>query len=222
MGKFCRLRDFSGFFRFFGRYLFQTSSEWFRTWNGKQEGNFGMFWRAFFSCVSAATIVMASGCVAMHPSACGVGAIGGGHGIGSCCGEPACGSGCGEVYWGEWINHPPKYGDPCDHHGNWVGAGSCGVGCWHPFQGLRNLWGYRFAPTGYEYTSSCSSCGPMEAHHDFLEHIPAEMYEDNELAPPPVPKPAPSRPNGDANGRQASRSSMFGGQVNHATYRQQR
>ncbi len=201
-----------------------------------------MFWRAFFSCVSAATIVMASGCVTMHPSACGVGAIGGGCGIGSCCGEPACGtigyrhppllgrigaalacgSGCGEVYWGEWINHPPKYCDPCDHHGNWIGAGSCGVGCWHPFQGIRNLWGYRCSPAGYESTSSCSSCVPMEAHYDFLDHIPAEMHEGGEFVPPPVPKPAPSRPNGDANGRQASRSSMYGGQVNHATYRQRR
>ncbi len=200
-----------------------------------------MFWRAFFSCVSAATIIMASGCVTMHPSACGVGAIGGACGTGSCCGQPACGpighhppllgkigaslscgSACGEVYWGEWINHPPRYGDPCDHHGNWVGAGSCGVGCWHPFQGLRHLWGYRYSPVGYEVASSCSSCVPMEAHYDYWEHQPAEVYGEGEFVPPPAPKPTNDRTNGAANGRQAFRSSMPGGHVNHATYQQRR
>jgi hypothetical protein len=208
-----------------------------------------MFLRTVFGCLLAATAVMASGCVMMHPTACGVGAMGGGceiDGCGSCIGSPhlghrprpllgavnaalTCGSGCGEVYWGEWINHPPKYCDPCDHHGNWVGAGPCGAQCWHPFQGLRNLWGYRYASVGYElgygelgYDTGCSSCVSSELDYGPIEYLPGAMDGGGELEAPPTPQPTPDRSNGNANGRQASRRPLPAGQVTPATYRHRR
>jgi hypothetical protein len=202
-----------------------------------------MFWRTVFGCLLAATIVMASGCVAMHPTACGVGPIGdacGVEGCDSCLEGPAvgchprpmlgclhnaltCGSGCDEVYYGEWINHPPKYCASCDYDGNWVGAGPCAAPCWHPFQGLRNLWGYRFGSVDYglDCTAGCSSCEVDGMEYGPVEYLPEEdgSYE---LPAPAVPEPTPDRTDGASNGRQASRRVMPGGQVTHATYHQRR
>ena len=212
-----------------------------------------MFLRTVFGGLLAAAMVMSNGCAVMHPSACDVGMMGGGCGIDSCgscatcppagpgCGHVlghlnsalTCGSGCGEVYWGEWINHPPKYCDPCDNNGNWTGAGACGASSWRPFQGLRNLWGYRYASAGYE--SGCSSCSTgapssmgyesMEyesMEYDSMEYLPGEDSGNGTLQAPPIPKPAPDRPSANSDGQQASRRALRPGQVSHATYRQAR
>ncbi len=212
-----------------------------------------MFLRTVCGGLLAAAMVMANGCVTMHPGACGVGMAGGECGIDGCggcascspvgpCGGHVlghlnsaltCGSGCGEVYWGEWINHPPTYCDPCDQQGNWTGAGACGVGacgasCWHPFQGLRNLWGYRFASAGCDSgCSSCSTCGSGEMDfesmdYESMEYVPAEAEGGETLQAPPIPKPAPDRPSANANDQQASRRAVRPGQVSQATYRQTR
>jgi hypothetical protein len=207
-----------------------------------------MFLRTVFGGLLAAAMVMANGCVMMHPSACDVGMAGGGCGIDGCGGCASCspvgigggrvlgnlnaaltcGSGCGEVYWGEWINHPPDYCDSCDHQGNWTGGGACGASCWHPFQGLRNLWGYRFASAGCESgCSSCATCGSSamdyeSMDYESMEYVPAEPDGGDTLQAPPIPKPAPDRPSVDPEGQQANRRALRPGQVTHATYQQAR
>lgn len=65
------------------------------------------------------------------------------------------GAGCGEVYWDEHINEPPV-GDPCGCNNEWTG----GYGYYRPwYWRLRDLWGYRYAPSACSSDAECGACG---------------------------------------------------------------
>jgi hypothetical protein len=55
-----------------------------------------------------------------------------------------------------------------------------------------------------------------------MEYLPSEDSGDGTLQAPPIPKPAPDRPNADSNGQQANRRALRPGQVSHAAYQQAR
>lgn len=63
-----------------------------------------------------------------------------------------CTSGCGEVYWGEHISEPPTC-DPCGLAGDYTGG--CGS-CRPWYSRLRDLWGYRYEPSGCSSGTGCS------------------------------------------------------------------
>jgi hypothetical protein len=43
-----------------------------------------------------------------------------------------CNAGCGRTYWGEWCYDPPEPCEPCNDHGDWVGAQCCSPrGCFN-------------------------------------------------------------------------------------------
>ena len=69
-----------------------------------------------------------------------------------------CSSGCGEIYWDEQINEPPVC-DPCGCNGEF----ECGAErtCPTALGRLRNLWGYRYMPSG---CGECNSCGTTSTH----------------------------------------------------------
>ena len=66
-----------------------------------------------------------------------------------------CASGCGEVYWGEHISEPPTC-DPCGGAGDYTGG--CN-GCRPWYSRLRDLWGYRYEPSGCSHGAGCSDGG---------------------------------------------------------------
>ncbi|MCH5377060.1 MAG: hypothetical protein JJ992_24115 [Planctomycetes bacterium] len=209
-----------------------------------------MLLRFATGCLLAAAMIIANGCCTMHPSACGVGPVGGGCGIEGCnscpscgpvgyrhdsffrhvCSTLTCGSGCGELYWGEWMSDPPDDCDSCDNCGNWTGAApygkgtevtGCGPICWHPLQGLRNLWGYRYASPGYD--TGCATCGSASMDYgpmDYgpMDYLPADAPNGEPLEMPSVPKPAPVESSENLEDQQTSNQPARGGQVTHATY----
>ena len=66
-----------------------------------------------------------------------------------------CASGCGEVYWGEHVSEPPTC-DPCGMAGDYTGG--CGS-CRPWYSRLRDLWGYRYEPSGCSQGDGCSQGG---------------------------------------------------------------
>jgi len=105
-------------------------------------------------------------CAATQPSVCegecgmvGMEPLFHGHGhlkqkIHSWAASTRCTSGCGEVYWGEHISEPPTC-DPCGMAGDYTGG--CGS-CRPWYSRLRDLWGYRYEPSGCSQ-GGCTSCG---------------------------------------------------------------
>lgn len=96
-----------------------------------------------------------------------------------------CSSGCGEIYWDEHINDPPVC-DPCGCNGEFTGerCGSCPTALGR----LRNLWGYRYRPSGNDGCSSCadghitssgsstcSSCSSGPTHETITHNAPARV-----------------------------------------------
>jgi len=168
-------------------------------------------------CLAAALVILANGCVCTQPSLCGDAAVPescGVAGCGSCAGASAacgsryladcatraltCGSGCGEVYWGEWANDPPACKDPCDDCGNWTGEAYGAPHC-KPLQGIRHLWGYRYAPAGCDVAYDSYPT-------DTTEFIEVEETEQQLVPPKPEPEPTPAK------------NASTGRRVRHATF----
>jgi len=173
-----------------------------------------MFKRIAPACAAAALLMLANGCCCTQPYLCGDAAVCDSAGcdssgctvgcapkgpLGGCVNRAlTCGSGCGEVYWGEWANDPPACSDPCDDYGNWTGEAYYAPRC-NPLQGLRHLWGYRYAPAGCDV--ACDSYATPE-------FLPAEEGTEQQLVPP--------KPEAEA----AAKRTLAGRRVRQAIYSQ--
>jgi len=79
--------------------------------------------------------------------------------------------GCGDTYWGGWHSDPAACCDPCDHHGNWIGSGCCGLGLFKGCGGLGLFKGCGGGPFSWlrcgeccdsECDSGCDGCGSYD------------------------------------------------------------
>jgi hypothetical protein len=111
---------------------------------------------------------------------------------------PGCG--CGEVYYGDYVNHPPDFCDPCDQCGNYIGPGAVCDTC---------------APSYGHSAATCSSPGCVTQHVVHLGDGPSPLREDlvASQAPPEAERVAPQVVERNAFQDRAAR------QVRQAAYR---
>ena len=141
-------------------------------------------------CLTAATALLATGCVG--PMACGPNgcSASGPLAWGSCDGGDC--RGCGELYIDPWINHRADVCDPCDGCGNYNGQ-SCGK-CRPIFSGYRSLWGYRRDPGPPPCSwGSCGGCDGGCDSHGGASLPPSMHYQEQPhyRGQQGIPTPAP-------------------------------